>query len=121
MGLFGLSFKADTDDLRESPQIEIIERLIGKGYAVRIYDRNVSLSKIKGANRQFLLERIPHVSSLIVDDFESVLEKSEIVVIGNNSLEFAKLPTMVLPHQELIDLTGLLSRVSGASANGEVG
>lgn len=109
VGILGISFKAGTDDLRESPQIEIIERLLGKGYEVKIYDRNVSLSRIQGANRQYLLDRIPHVSNLIVDDLEVVVEKSEIVVIGNQSSEFEGVASRLVPGQELIDLTGMLN------------
>ncbi len=119
IGVFGISFKAGTDDLRESPQVELIERLIGKGYEVRIFDRNVSLSRIHGANRDYLLERIPHVSNLIVDDLAAVVEKSETLVIGNRDPEFRSLPERIRSDQVLLDLTGLLAGEGGAGTRSE--
>ena len=105
IGVFGMSFKAGTDDLRESPQLAIIERLLGKGYEVGVYDRNVAMSRLHGANRDFLLKRIPHVMDLIVVDFDALLEKSEIVVIGNQDPDFAEIPERIREGQILIDLT----------------
>ncbi len=74
VGILGFSFKAGTDDLRESPMIEMIERLIGKGYDLRIYDKNVQMAKLLGANREFILNRIPHMSRLMVDNIDAVLQ-----------------------------------------------
>ena len=74
VGVLGFSFKAGTDDLRESPLIEVIERLIGKGYDLRIYDKNVNIASLVGANRDFILNRIPHISKLMVGDIDAVLE-----------------------------------------------
>ena len=73
IGVLGFSFKAGTDDLRESPVIEVTERLLGKGYDLRIYDRNVNIASLVGANRDFILNRIPHVAQLMVDDIAAVL------------------------------------------------
>jgi GDP-mannose 6-dehydrogenase len=88
VGVLGLSFKAGTDDLRESPMVHIVERLIGKGYDVRIYDANVRLSQLAGANRAYLLTHLPHVSSLIVDTIDEVLAHADTVVVGTDSEEF---------------------------------
>ena len=84
----GFSFKAGTDDLRESPMIEVIERLIGKGYDLRIYDRNVNIASLVGANRDFILNRIPHISKLMVKSIDAVLEHAQTMVIGNKDPEF---------------------------------
>jgi GDP-mannose 6-dehydrogenase len=89
IGLLGLSFKAGTDDLRESPSVELIERLIGKGYDVRIFDRNVSIARIQGANRQFIEREIPHISALMTEELSELLDASEVIVIGNGDREFA--------------------------------
>ena len=73
IGILGFSFKAGTDDLRESPMVELTERLIGKGYDLRVYDRNVSLAAIHGANRDYILNHIPHISRLMVPTIDEVL------------------------------------------------
>lgn len=103
IGILGFSFKAGTDDLRESPMIEIIERLIGKGYDLRIYDRNVSLARLVGANRDFILNRIPHISGLMVDGVDAILEHAETVVIGNKDIEFESVPGRLRDSQHLVD------------------
>ena len=104
IGVFGFSFKAGTDDLRESPVIEVIERLIGKGYDLRIYDRNVNVAKLVGANRDFILNRIPHISRLMVGEIGEVLEHAQTVVIGNNDPDFHAVPGRLRHDQTLIDL-----------------
>lgn len=88
VGVLGLSFKAGTDDLRESPMVHLVERLIGKGYDVRIYDSTVRLSQLTGANREYLLTLLPHISDLIVDTIDEVLEHAETIVIGTASDDF---------------------------------
>lgn len=104
VGVLGFSFKAGTDDLRESPVVEVIERLLGKGFDIKIYDENVNLAKIVGANRDFILNHIPHISSLMVDSPDDVLDHAETIVIGNGSEKFADLLQRVAPHQHVIDL-----------------
>ena len=104
IGIFGFSFKAGTDDLRESPMVELIETLLGKGYKISIYDKNVSIAKIFGANKQFIEKEIPHISSLMRSSMEEVLEKSEVLVIGNGSEEFRKIPELTRENQVIIDL-----------------
>jgi len=88
VGVLGLSFKAGTDDLRESPMVHIVERLIGKGYDVRIYDANVRLAQLAGANREYLLTHLPHISDLILDTVDEVVAHADTIVIGNDSDEF---------------------------------
>lgn len=103
IGILGFSFKPGTDDLRESPMIEIIERLSGKGYDVRIYDRNVQVASLVGANRDFILNRIPHISRLMVDNLDAILQHAETIVIGHKDSEFEKVPQLLRQGQSLVD------------------
>jgi GDP-mannose 6-dehydrogenase len=82
IGILGLSFKAGTDDLRESPVVELIEKLIGKGYAIKIFDEEVAMAKIFGSNKKYIETVIPHISSLIRNSIDEVINESEIVIIG---------------------------------------
>ncbi|MBX6382560.1 MAG: nucleotide sugar dehydrogenase [Microbispora sp.] len=82
IGLFGLSFKPGTDDLRESPLVELAERLLGKGYDLRIYDANVTLSRLIGANRDYIESRLPHLGQLLTNSAEDVLAHAEVCVVG---------------------------------------
>jgi GDP-mannose 6-dehydrogenase len=82
IGLFGLSFKPGTDDLRESPLVELAERLLGKGYDLRIYDDNVAVSRLMGANREFIESRLPHLGDLLADSIDDVLAHAEVLVVG---------------------------------------
>jgi GDP-mannose 6-dehydrogenase len=104
IGIVGFSFKAGTDDLRESPIVELIERLIGKGFDLLIFDRNVNLAKLTGANRDYILNHIPHIANLMRDDIAQILDHAEVIVIGNSSPEFAKIPTQLKANQSVIDL-----------------
>ena len=108
VGILGFSFKPGTDDLRESPMIEIIERLTGKGYDVRIYDKNVNVAKLVGANRDFILNRIPHISRLMVDSIDAVLNHAEIIVIGNKTAEFNTVPQRMRTGQYLVDFARIV-------------
>ncbi len=103
VGILGFSFKAGTDDLRESPMVELTERLIGKGYDLRVYDRNVHLAAIHGANRDYILHKIPHISRLMVATIDEVLAHAQTVVIGNGAPEFAEVPRRVGEGQTIID------------------
>jgi GDP-mannose 6-dehydrogenase len=103
VGILGFSFKAGTDDLRESPMVELTERLIGKGYELRVYDRNVSLAAIHGANRDYILNRIPHISRLMVPTIDEVLAHAQTIVIGNAAPEFAEVPRRIGEGQTVID------------------
>jgi GDP-mannose 6-dehydrogenase len=111
VGLLGFSFKAGTDDLRESPIVILAEALLGKGYQLCIYDRNVSLARLVGANKEYINTQIPHLSSLLCDTVDDVIERSEVIVVGNGSPEFADALTRTRPDQIVIDLF----RVKGVS------
>ena len=108
VGILGISFKAGTDDLRESPMVELIEILLGKGYQVRVYDQNVSLSKLFGANKDYIEKTIPHISSLMYSSIEEVLEGSDVIVVGNRSPEFVSLPRSLRNGQIIVDLVRIL-------------
>jgi GDP-mannose 6-dehydrogenase len=103
VGILGFSFKGGTDDLRESPVVEVVERLLGKGYDLRLYDNNVRLASLVGANRDFILNRIPHISRLMVDNINAVLDFAETVVIGNRDPEFATVLDKLHDGQSVID------------------
>jgi len=105
VGLVGLSFKKNTDDLRESPFVELAERLIGKGLELRIYDPNVSVAKLVGANREFIEHSIPHLSRVLVDSMKDIAESSDLVVIGHNfdGIEVIRQET---GRYHILDLTG---------------
>ena len=117
IGILGFSFKAGTDDLRESPLVGLIEALLGKGCALRIYDRHVHTARLFGANREYIEKAIPHVSSLMCQSLDEVLEHAEVVVVGNRDPEFATVPDRLRPGQQLIDLVRV--RPEGAGAQGE--
>jgi len=112
VGILGFSFKAGTDDLRESPMIEVIERLLGKGYELKIFDKNVRVARLVGANRDFILNRIPHISRLMVDHVDSVLEHAEIVVIGNKDPDFMNVEQRLREDQTLVDFVRITDRRS---------
>jgi GDP-mannose 6-dehydrogenase len=112
IGVLGFSFKAGTDDLRESPIVDVIERLIGKGYDLRLYDKNVNLAALTGANRDYILNHIPHISRLMVDTIDLVLDHAEVIVIGNGSQEFREALARLRPGQQVIDLVRLDGRRS---------
>jgi GDP-mannose 6-dehydrogenase len=104
VGLLGFSFKAGTDDLRESPIVILAEALLGKGYSLCIYDRNVSLARLVGANKEYINKQIPHLSSLLSESIDEVIEKSDVIVVGNGSPEFADALKRTRPDQTVIDL-----------------
>jgi GDP-mannose 6-dehydrogenase len=103
IAILGLSFKAGTDDLRYSPIVEVAERLLGKGYQIRIFDKKVNFTKISGTNKDYIDSHIPHLSDLISDDFESVVNISDVVVITQKDKLFMNLFSKY-PHKIVIDL-----------------
>jgi GDP-mannose 6-dehydrogenase len=87
VGIYGLAFKSGTDDLRESPMVRLVEYLLGKGYELRIFDRNVSLSNIFGANREFIEREIPHIERLMISSLDELLQFAEVIVVGHDPTE----------------------------------
>lgn len=118
IGILGISFKAGTDDLRESPLVELIERLLGKGYEVKLYDRNVSIASLVGANRDYILNHIPHISNLMEESLDKVLAHAQTVVIGNGSDEFNDVPGTLRGDQVLVDLVRIIADRSGDRYDG---
>jgi len=104
IGLLGFSFKAGTDDLRESPIVILAEALLGKGYSLKIYDRNVSIARLVGANKDYINKQIPHLSSLLTEDIDEVLAGSDVIVVGNAAPEFGDALTRTRPDQMILDL-----------------
>ena len=104
IGIAGFSFKAGTDDLRESPLVEVIETLIGKGYDLKLYDKNVSLARLVGANKEYINDRIPHISSLMVDSLDDLLSDREVIIIGNKDEEFKRILKDCRDDQIVYDL-----------------
>ena len=104
IGLLGFSFKAGTDDLRESPIVILAESLLGKGYQLCIYDKNVSIARLVGANREYINKQIPHLSSLLTESLDEIIEKSDVLVVGNGSPEFADALRRTRDDQTVIDL-----------------
>ncbi len=123
VGLVGLSFKDGTDDLRESPTVELVEQLIGKGYPVSIYDPDVSLTRLMGANKAYIDRELPHIASLLVSDFSALLARSEVIVVTKRSKGYAEALEQVRPDQKIVDLVRLYSegRALGARYDALVG
>lgn len=119
VGVLGFSFKAGTDDLRESPLVEMIETLLGKGYEIRIYDKNVSLARLHGANRAYIEGEIPHIATLMCDSIDEVLAQSDVIVIGNSSPEFGQVQKRARPDQTVIDLVRIKGNSVGMQARYE--
>jgi len=114
IGILGFSFKAGTDDLRESPVVEVIERLLGKGYNLKLYDRNVNIASLVGANRDYILNQIPHISKLMVDTIDEVLEHADTIVIGNGDKEFSTVLERIKDKQIVVDFVRITSETSQA-------
>nr|WP_321399859.1 UDP-glucose/GDP-mannose dehydrogenase family protein [uncultured Desulfobacter sp.] len=113
IGILGLSFKAGTDDLRESPIVILTEALIGKGFDIKIYDKNVSLASLFGANKEYIEKEIPHISSLMTDNLDTVLSHAEVVVIGNKANEFTKAVNAMGKNKKIIDLVRIQNNLDG--------
>jgi GDP-mannose 6-dehydrogenase len=107
IAVLGLSFKAATDDLRESPQVQLVKRLIGEGREIQIWDDNVSLGRLIGSNRQYIEEVIPHVGSLLSTNLEQVLQRAEVVIIGTRGIDKSVLDSHLRPTHFVVDLVNL--------------
>ncbi|MBF0622525.1 MAG: nucleotide sugar dehydrogenase [Magnetococcales bacterium] len=118
VGVLGFSFKAGTDDLRESPVVTVIEHLIGKGYDLKLYDSNVQLARLVGANQDYIENRIPHISRLMVDSIDQIMQHAEIIIIGNNSDAFKEIPNQIREGQTVVDLVRIMDAKSGEGYEG---
>ena len=110
VGILGLSFKSGTDDLRESPMVELVEKLIGKGYNISIYDREVSLARIMGSNKKYIEKMIPHISVLIKPSIQDVIHNSDVVVIGKNNKDIKKSVLALNNNFVILDLVKIISK-----------
>jgi len=118
VALLGLSFKAGTDDLRESPLVELAEMLIGKGFDLSIYDSNVEYARVHGANKDYIESKIPHVSSLLNSDFDQVVGNSDIIVLGNRDERFRALAQDAPDGKKVVDLVGFMAHTTNGSTEG---
>ncbi|WP_028079367.1 nucleotide sugar dehydrogenase [Solimonas soli] len=112
VGLLGLSFKAKTDDLRESPLVELAEMLLGKGYELSIFDKNVEYARVHGANREYINGKIPHISSLLKSDVQEVVDESEVLVLGLRDKSFEKYVNGSRQERKVVDLVGFMPHPS---------
>ncbi|MFZ5790046.1 MAG: nucleotide sugar dehydrogenase [Pseudomonadota bacterium] len=115
VGILGLSFKAGTDDLRESPMVGVVEQLIGKGYDVRIFDPNVKLAGLMGSNKNYLLNHIPHIYNLVVDSIDAIVAHADTVVIGNDDPTHREVLGKLKSGQVVVDF----ARISNQTSDGE--
>ena len=107
IGFLGISFKGGTDDLRNSPIVDIIEILLGKGFDIRIYDRNVQISRLMGANKEYILKKIPYISKFIVDNSKQIVDHAEVIVVVNKEREFSDILNTVPEDKIIYDLMNI--------------
>lgn len=107
VGVLGISFKAKTDDLRESPALRVVEQLHGRGYSVLIFDPTVSQSVLTGANKEYMMEHLPHIYEMLTDDHRRVLKHAQTLVIGNRDEQYRSILEDAGPHHRIVDLVGL--------------
>jgi GDP-mannose 6-dehydrogenase len=107
VGIFGLSFKAATDDLRESPQVQLVKYLLGEGYNLKIWDENVSLGRLVGSNRDYIEQAIPHIGSLLENNLEQIFRHAQVVVIGTRGISRDQIQAHLRPDHVVIDLVNL--------------
>lgn len=107
VGIFGLSFKQGTDDLRESPMVELAERLLGKGFDIKIHDSNVTLSQLIGANKSYICQQLPHIGDLLTDDADAVLDHGEVLIAGSRAPDVVDAVARAGADKVVIDLVRL--------------
>jgi GDP-mannose 6-dehydrogenase len=107
IAVLGMSFKTGTDDLRESPLVQLIKRLLGEGCQIRIWDRDVALGRLVGSNRQFIEEVIPHIGTLLASDLSDAMKSAEVVVIGTRLVDKESLLPHLKAEQLVIDLVNI--------------
>jgi len=112
LGFLGLSFKAGTDDLRESPILRVIGTLVGKGYDVRLHDPSLDMDRVLGANRRFVEAELPYLPERLTPKLDDVLSHAEVVVIGNRSAEYRAIGPRIRAGQVVVDLVAALERGS---------
>ncbi len=105
VGVVGLAFKPDTDDLRESPMVALVELLIGKGCDVRILDPNIVMARLRGANRQYIENEIPHIASLLCETVDGLVTHADVIVIGAKWVAATTVLAAARPDQAIVDLT----------------
>ena len=113
--VLGLAFKADTDDLRESPAVPMVESLIGRGYEVKIYDEQIQLDKIIGANRDYVLSRLPHLIDLLVCDPDDAAGDADLILVAQGNRRFGAIIAELRAGQDVLDLTGAARGVATAA------
>jgi GDP-mannose 6-dehydrogenase len=116
VGMLGLAFKSGTDDMRESPLVTLAETLIGKGYELSIYDKNVSIAKLTGSNKAFIEKEIPHISNLLATTIDEVFNLSDIIIIGSKDPDFEYLATLDT-DKTVIDLVRITDDIANTGGN----
>jgi GDP-mannose 6-dehydrogenase len=120
IGVVGLAFKPNTDDLRESPMVALVETLIGKGCDVRILDPNVVMARLRGANRQYIETEIPHIASLLCENADDLIAHADVIVISADSDDAVQVLASARPDQVVIDLTRGVATAPAAITEGRV-
>ncbi len=121
IGIVGLSFKPNTDDLRESPLVTLVETLIGKGCEVKILDRHVSMARIMGANRRYIEEEIPHIASVLCTEYDELLNHAQVLVVGNDGEDTRQVLEIASPQLTIVDLTRSVTHASPKEAREQKG
>jgi len=111
IGVLGLAFKTGTDDLRESPVVELLERLLGKGYELTIHDQNVIVSMLVGANKRYIESRFPHLAQLLVEKLDDVRRSAEVVIVTQRTPAYQKFVQEILPTKKVIDLVRIFDQL----------